>query len=101
MTTAELDILTDKFAKTDSTMFPITEKLLYYNIGYGLLNALIINEQEDTQEEEDTFTTVANQRDYAAPSRIHHINWLKINYGDGFIPARYMSEQEQIKRYGD
>lgn len=101
MTTTELDTLTDFLAKTDATMFDPAEKLLYYNIAYGLLYALIIDEGEDNYEEEDTSTTVAGQRDYGAPGRIHHINWLKIDYGEGFIPARYKSEQSLISEYGN
>jgi len=81
--------------------FPLAEKLAYYNEADGILNALIIDEQEDTNEEEDTKTTIADQRDYKQKDRIHHINWLKINYGDGFIPARYKSEQDQISEFGD
>src|SRR3954462_4950327 len=101
MTTTDLDTLTDQLAKSNSTMFPVAEKLTYYNIGYGLLYGMIIDEQEDTNEEEDTKTTVADQRDYKQKARIHHINWLKINYGDGFIPARYKAEQDLISEYGN
>lgn len=100
MTTTELDSLTDYLAKTDSTMFPTAEKLVYYNIAYGLLNGLVIDEQEDSYELEFTATTVADQPDYLAESRIHHINWLKINYGEGFVPARYKSEQALISEFG-
>ena len=82
-------------------MFPLDEKLDYYTEADGILNALIINEQEDSNEAELTKTTVAGQRDYAAPSRIHHINWLKVNYGNGFIPARYRSEADLISDYGN
>lgn len=81
-------------------MFPIAEKLLYYNIGYGLLYGRIIEEQEDNYEEEDTKDTVAGQSAYMQKSRIHHVNWLKINYGDGFVPARYRSEADLIAEYG-
>jgi|GEM_PF-2868091 len=101
MDTPQLDTLTDYYAKTNSTMFPLVEKLGYYNIGYGLLYSLIIDEQEDNYEEEDTKTTVANQRDYKEKARIHHINWLKINYGDGFIPAQYKPEGDLISEYGN
>jgi len=101
MDTTQLDTLTDQLAKTNSTMFPIAEKLSYYNIGYGLLYSLIIDEQEDNFEEEDTKTTVAAQRDYKQKARIHHINWLKIDYGDGFIPARHKPEADLISEYGD
>jgi len=101
MTTSQLDTLTDQLAKSNSTMFPTAEKLTYYNIGYGILYGLIIDEQEDSYEEEDTKTTIAGQRDYKQKARIHHINWLKINYGDGFIPARYKSEADLINEYGN
>lgn len=101
MTTSQLDTLTDYLAHTNSTLFPLAEKLLYYNIAYGILYSLIIDEQEDNYEEEDTKDTVADQREYKQSSRIHHINWLKINYGEGFIPARYKSEQDLIKEYGN
>lgn len=100
MTTADLDTLTDQLAKSDSSSFPLAEKLSYYNIGYGLLYSRIIAEQEDNYEEEDTKDTVASHSDYKEEARIHHVNWLKINYGDGFIPARYVSEAELIARYG-
>lgn len=96
MDVTALDTQTDYYAKSNSTMFPLPEKLAYYNEADGILNALIIDQQEDTNEEEDTKTTVAGQRDYKQKARIHHINWLKINYGDGFIPARYKSEQDLI-----
>jgi hypothetical protein len=99
--TTQLDLLTDRLAKTDATSFPLDEKLLYYNIAYGLLYGLIINEQEDNYEEEDTKSTVAGQRDYAAKSRIHHINWLKIDYGQGFIPATYKRELDLVTEYGN
>jgi hypothetical protein len=101
MTTTELDTLTDYIAKTNSTMFPVAEKLIYYNIGYGIHNGLIIDEQEDNYEEEDTKDTVAGQSEYQEKARIHHINWLKTNYGNGFINARYMSEDDLISQYGD
>src|SRR5438105_2622422 len=100
MTVSDLDTQTDYYAKTNSTMLPLVEKLAYYNEGYGILNGLIIKEQEDTSEIEETKTTVADQRDYKEMARIHHINWLKINYGDGFIPARYKPEQDLIAEYG-
>lgn len=101
MDVSALDTQTDYYAKSNSTMFPLPEKLAYYVEADGLLNALIIDEQEDTNEEEDTKTTVADQRDYKQKARIHHINWLKINYGDGFIPARYKSEADLISEYGN
>jgi hypothetical protein len=101
MTVTDLDTQTDFYAKSNSTMFPIAEKLAYYVEADGILNSLIIDEQEDTNEEEDTKTTVAGQRDYKQKARIHHINWLKINYGDGFIPARYKREQDLIAEYGN
>lgn len=101
MTTTQLDTLTDQLAKSNSTMFPVAEKLSYYNIGYGLLYGMIIDEQEDTYEEEDTKTTVANQSSYKQKSRIHHVNWLKIDYGSGFITATYKSEGDLISEYGD
>jgi hypothetical protein len=101
MTTTELDTLTDYLAKTNSTMFPTAEKLFYYNIGYGLLYGMVIDQQEDNYEEEDTKTTIADQRDYKQKARIHHVNWLKINYGDGFIPARYKKEADLISEYGN
>jgi hypothetical protein len=100
MDTTALDTLTDQLAKSNPTMFPIAEKLTYYNIGYGILYGMILDEKEDNYEEEDTSDTIADQSDYGAPSRIHHINWLKINYGDGLIPARYKSEQSLISKYG-
>ncbi len=101
MTTTDLDTYTDYIAKTNSTMFPTAEKLLYYNVAYGILYSLIIDEQEDSFEEEDVKDTVASQSDYMEKARIHHINWLKINYGDGLIPARYKSEQDLISEYGN
>jgi len=100
MTVSELDTKTDYYAKSNSTMFPIAEKLDYYNEAYGILNGLIIQQQEDRNEEEDTKDTVASQREYTEKARIHHINWLKINYGDGFIPARYVPEADLISQYG-
>lgn len=100
MIVTELDTKTDYYAKSNSTMFPLAEKLDYYNEAYGILNGLIIDEQEDNNESEWTKTTVANQRDYKEQARIHHINWLKIDYGDGFIPARYKPEQDLISEYG-
>lgn len=101
MDVSALDTKTDFFAKSNAQMFPLAEKLDYYNEADGILNALIIDEQEDTNEEEYTKDTVAGQRDYPQIARIHHINWLKINYGDGFIPARYKSEQDLITEYGN
>jgi hypothetical protein len=82
-------------------MFPLAEKLIYYVEADGILNALIIDEQEDSNEAELTKTTVSGQRDYAAPSRIHHINWLKVDYGNGFIPAKYRGEEDLISEYGN
>lgn len=101
MTVTDLDTQTDYYAKSDSTMFPLAEKLAYYVEADGILNALIIQEQGDSNEAELTKTTAAGQRDYAAPSRIHHINWLKVDYGNGFIPARYRGETDLISEYGN
>ena len=101
MTTTELDTRTDIYAKSNSTMFPLADKLAYYNEADGLLNAVIIDQQEDTNEEEDTKDTVAGQNAYKQKARIHHINWLKINYGNGFVPARYKSEKDLITEYGN
>jgi hypothetical protein len=101
MTVTQLDTQTDYYAKSNSTMFPLAEKLAYYVEADGILNALIIDEQENSNESELTKTTVAGQRDYAAPSRIHHINWLKVDYGNGFIPATYRSEADLISDYGN
>ena len=101
MDVTELDTQTDYYAKSNSTMFPLAEKLAYYNEGYGILLGLIYKQQEDRNETEETKTTVADQREYKEMSRIHHINWLKINYGDGFIPARYKSEADLISEYGN
>lgn len=101
MTVTTLYALTNKLAKADSTQFPDADKLDFFNIGYGIIYSLIIDQQEDNYEEEDTKTTVADQREYKQKARIHHINWLKINYGDGFIPARYKSEQDLISEYGN
>src|SRR5947209_18676406 len=100
MDVSALDTQTDYYAKSNATMFPLAEKLAYYNEANGILNALIIDEQEDNNEEEDTKTTVAGQNNYKQESGIHHINWLKINYGDGFIPARYKSEQDLLSEFG-
>jgi hypothetical protein len=101
MTTTELDTLTDYLAKTNSSMFPVAEKLIYYNIAYGILNGLIIDEQEDSFEAEYTKTTIAGQREYQENARIHHVNWLKVNYGNGFIPAQYRSPSSLISEYGN
>lgn len=101
MTVDQLETLTDHLAKTNATMFTDAEKLLYFNIAYGLLYSLIIDEQEDNYEEEYTKDTVASQPEYQEKARIHHLNWLKINYGDGFIPARYKSERDLIAEYGN
>lgn len=101
MDVSALDTQTDYYAKSNSTMFPLAEKLAYYNEANGILNALIIDEQEDTNEEEDTKTTIAGQSEYKQKANIHHVNWLKINYGDGFIPARYKAEADLISEYGD
>lgn len=100
MIVTDLDTKTDFYCKSNSTMFPLAEKLSYYVEADGILNSLIIDQQEDTNEEEDTKTTVAGQSEYKEKARIHHVNWLKINYGDGFIPARYKSEQDLISEYG-
>jgi hypothetical protein len=102
MNVTALDAKTDKYAKSDSTMFPLADKLEYYVEADGILNALIIDQQEDTNESEPSpVTTVAGQRNYALASRVHHTNWVKINYGDGFIPARYKSYQDLISEYGN
>lgn len=101
MTTTELDTKTDSYAKSDATLFPLAEKLGYYNEADGILNALIIKDQEDRNEEEDTTDTEADGTNYQQEARIHHINWLKINYGNGFVPARYRSELDLIAEYGD
>jgi len=101
MTVTQLDTQTDYYAKSNSTMFPIAEKLAYYVEADGILNALIIDEQEDTNEAEYTKTTISGQRDYALPSRIHHVNWAKIDYGNGFIPVRITTEADLISQYGN
>ncbi len=101
MTVTELDTKTDRYAKSDATMFPLAEKLDYYVEADGILNALIIDEGEDTGEEEDTKDTVAGQHAYLQEARIHHINWLKINYGNGFVPATYKSEADLISEFGN
>ena len=100
MTVTQLDTQTDYYAKSNSTMFPLTEKLAYYNEADGILNSLIIDEQDDRGEEEDTKDTVAGQNAYLQKARIHHINWLKIDYGSGFTVARYKSEADLISEYG-
>lgn len=100
MDVSGLHTQTDFYAKSDSTAFPAAEKLAYYNEGQAILNGLIIKQQEDRNEEEWTKDTVANQPEYHEKARIHHVNWLKINYGDGFIPARYKSEASLIAEYG-
>lgn len=101
MTTANLDTLTDYLAKTNSTMFPIAEKLLYYNIAYGLIYSLIIDEQEGATELEPTaINTVADTGNYQIAQRAHIINWVKVNYGDGLVPAKYKSYQDLITEYG-
>jgi hypothetical protein len=102
MTTTDLDTYTDHIAKTNSTMFPSAEKLTYYNIAYGLLYSLIVDEQEDTLESEPTpITTVADTGNYAIASRLHHINWAKVDYGTGLIPARKTTQQDLISEYGN
>ncbi len=101
MNVTALDTQTDYYAKSNSTMFPLAEKLAYYVEADGILNALIIDQQEDSNEQEYTKTTVASQRDYALPSRIHHVNWVKIDYGNGFIPAIHRSEADLISEYGN
>src|SRR2546430_2362271 len=101
MDVTALDTQTDYYAKSNATMFPLAEKLAYYNEAGGILNAVIIDEQEDNNEEEDTKTTIAGQADYKEKARIHHINWLKIDYGDGFIPAQYKNELDLISEYGN
>jgi hypothetical protein len=101
MTTTELDTRTDYYAKSNEDMFPLDEKLAYYNEADGILNAMIIDEQENTNESETLNDTVAGQNAYEQHSRIHHVNWLKIDYGSGFIPARYKSEADLISEYGE
>jgi hypothetical protein len=101
MDVSALDTLTDSLAKTDSSSFPLTEKLSYYNMAYGILYGLIIDAGEDNYEEEDTKSTVAGQREYKQKARIHHINWLKIDYGSGFVPARYRSYASLFSEYGN
>jgi hypothetical protein len=100
MTTDDMDTVTDRYARSNSTSFPATEKLSYYVEADGILNALIIKEQEDRGEEVWQRDMVADQSNYQAVSRIHDIKWLEIDYGDGFVPARYMSEASLIDRYG-
>lgn len=100
MTTTELDAQTDFYSKSDVNQFPLAEKLAYYNEAQGILAGLIFQQQEDRAEEEDTTDTIAGQSAYQQEARIHHINWLKINYGNGFIPARYRPESELISIYG-
>jgi hypothetical protein len=100
MTTDDMDTVTDRYARSDSTSFPATEKLAYYVEADGILNALIIKDQESRNEEEWERDTVADQSDYLAVSRIHDVKWLEIDYGDGFVPARYMSEASLMDRYG-
>lgn len=95
-----MDTQTDYFARSDSTSFPAAEKLAYYVEADGILNGLIISQQEDRAEEEWTKTTVADQSEYQEKARVHHVNWVKIDYGDGFIPARYVSEADLIAKYG-
>lgn len=101
MNVTRLDTKTDYYAKSDSTMFPLPEKLEYYVEADGILNALIIDQQEDTNETEQTKTTISGQRDYALPSRIHHVNWAKVDYGSGFIPISMTTEADLISRYGN
>lgn len=103
MNVAALDTSTDYYAKTNSSQFPVAEKLVYYNEAYGILYGLIIDESEDSYEVEKTKTTVDGQADYLEPSRIHHINWLKIKYGADadFVPARYKPEADLVLEYGN
>jgi hypothetical protein len=100
MTTDEMDAKTDYFAKSDSNSFPAAEKLSYYADADGILNGLILSEQEDRAELEYVRDTVAGQVAYLAPSRIHNVKWLKVDFGTGFVPARYRSEASLIDRYG-
>lgn len=100
MTVTQAYALTDYLAKTNSTMFPEAEKLVYLNVAKNLLFNLIAVNGQDRSEQEVTKTTVAGQREYAEQSRIRHVNWLKVNYGDGFVPARYVSEAQLIADYG-
>lgn len=81
-------------------MFPTAEKLSYFNIAKNLLFALLAIDQQDRQEEEWTKTTLAGQREYLEKSRIHHVNWLKIDYGNGFITARYVPEAQLVAEFG-
>lgn len=100
MDTTELDALTDKLCKTDDTSFPPEDKLVYYNIGYGILNGLIRAEQDEYYETEPTpITTVSGQRAYSI-ARDSVVNWVKVNYGAGFIPARFKSQEELLSQYG-
>lgn len=102
MTVTTLYALTNKLAKADSTQFPDADKLDFFNIGYGLLYSMTIDNQEDNYESEPTaINTVASTRNYAVASRLHHINWVKIDYGSGKIPARYKSQQDLIAEYGN
>jgi hypothetical protein len=101
MTTDEMDTKTDRYAKSDATSFPAAEKLDYYIEADGILNALIIQQQEDRNESTpDPVDTIAGQTAYAAPARIHHVNWLQIDYGNGFVAARYVRESTLIAWFG-
>lgn len=102
MTVDQLETYTDYIAKTNSTMFSDAEKLLYFNVAYGLLYGLIIDEQEENYESEPSaITTVANTGNYSVAARLHHVNWVKVNYGDGLIPARYKSQLDLVAEYGN
>jgi len=100
MTTTEMDTKTDLYAKSDATSFALSEKLTYYVEADGILNGLIIDQQEERAEEEWENDTVTDQTDYEIMARLHNINWLEINYGSGFIPARYVGDGQLIELYG-
>jgi hypothetical protein len=100
MTTDDMDTKTDFFAKSDSTSFPAAEKLSYYVEADGILNGLILKQQEDRAETEWQRDTVADQTAYEAPAGIHDVKWLKIDYGNGFVPAVYIPEATLKDRYG-
>lgn len=100
MTVTESYTIIDDLAKTDSTMYPTAKKLIWLNVAKNVLYALITRNQEQRYEEEDTKDTVAGQSEYGEKARIHHVNWLKIDYGDGFVTARYYDERQLVSDYG-
>lgn len=100
MTVTDSYTLTDDLAKTNSDMFPTAKKLIYFNIAKNLLFSLLAQGYQDRHEEEDTKTTIAGQSEYAEKARIHHVNWLKVNYGNGLVPARYVPEADLVNQYG-